>query len=97
MIANVSVMGKGRISGTQALWSFLPISSQQEMRAAQGTISWWVDHCLPTGPELVEVDPTLLIAQKQGFKEDFLVLEDEQEGLCRPRNLVRQHIPAGKE
>lgn len=64
MIANVSVMGKGRISGTQALWSFLPISSQQEMRAAQSTISWWVDHCLPTGPELVEVHPKSRVSRR---------------------------------
>lgn len=64
MIANVSVIGKGRISGTQALWSFLPISSQQEMRAAQGTISWWVDHCLPTGPELVEVHPKSRVSRR---------------------------------
>lgn len=41
-----------------------------------------------------EVHPALFLVQKQDFKEDFLVLGDEQEGLCRPRNLIRQHIPA---
>lgn len=39
-----------------------------------------------------EVHPALLIAQKLDFQEN--VQGDEQEGVCRSRNLIRQHIPA---
>lgn len=40
------------------------------------------------------MQPALFIAQNQDLKEEFLVLGGEQEGLCRPRNFIRQHIPA---
>lgn len=73
MIANVSVMGKGRIPDRQTVWSFLPTSSQQEMRAAWGTFSWWVDHCLtlPTGPELERGPSCSAHGPKSGFQGRF--------------------------
>lgn len=92
------------LTGT-VLRSFLPTSSQPEMRTAWGTSSRRVNCCLPlpSGPELERGPPCSACCPKAGFQEGWamnratLVLGNEQEGLCRPRIPVRLLISAATE
>lgn len=83
------------LTGT-VLQSFLPTSSQPEMRTAWGTSSRRVDCYLPllSGPELERGPPHSACCPKAAFQEGWamnratLVLGNEQESRCRPRILV---------